>query len=233
MLKKFLVPCFIFAASVAIGCGSSSPSTTGTAGKGGTAGTGGGTAGTGTAGTGTAGTGTAGAGTAGAGTAGAGTAGAGTAGAGTAGAGTAGAGTAGAGTAGAGTAGAAGGHDGGAGAGTAGAGVDAGVDTGGGSTVAASKLLCPAKVTAANNAIPYSAADFCMLYKDVCGTTTFTGMLTDANCIEMYNSYATKHIAGGTGLQNCVSYHLCNANAGGLTTHCPHAAAMGACAPAN
>jgi len=45
MLMKFLVPCFVFAASVAIGCGSSSPSTTGTAGKGGTGGAGGGTAG--------------------------------------------------------------------------------------------------------------------------------------------------------------------------------------------
>jgi hypothetical protein len=52
MLKKLLVPCFIFAASVAIGCSSSTPSTTGTAGKGGTAGAGGGTAGAGTAGAG-------------------------------------------------------------------------------------------------------------------------------------------------------------------------------------
>ena len=47
MLKKFLVPCFAFAASIAIGCGSSSPSKTGTAGNGGA---GGGTAGAGTAG---------------------------------------------------------------------------------------------------------------------------------------------------------------------------------------
>jgi hypothetical protein len=34
------------------------------------------------------------------------------------------------------------------------------------------------------------------------------------------------------GVQNCTSYHLCNANAGGAATHCKHAAATAECTPA-
>jgi hypothetical protein len=229
MLKKLLIPFFVIsvAAVASNGCGSSS-NTSGTAGKGGTAGAGGGTAGAGTAGSGTAGSGTAGAGTAGSGTAGAGTAGSGSAGAA--------AGTDG-GSAGAGTAGADGGS---AGAGTAG--TDGGSDASdsGAPNVAALKLECPTKITAANAATPFTADEFCALYADACGSMTFTGALTSADCVATYNSWATKKIMGSptVGVQNCVSYHVCNAESSATApaTHCPHAAATASpmvCTPAN
>jgi hypothetical protein len=225
MLKKLLIPFFVIsvAAVASNGCGSSStPAKDGGAGAG--------TAGKGTAG--------AGGGTAGAGTAGAGTAGA-TVDAGTAGAGTD-AGTAGAGTD-AGTAGAC------TDAGTAGASTDSGTDSasdatdgGGAPNVAALKLECPTKITAANAATPFTAEDFCALYADACGTMTFTGALTSADCVATYNSWSTKKIMGAptVGVQNCVSYHVCNAESSATApaTHCPHAAATASpvvCTPAN
>src|SRR5204862_7713224 len=60
MLKKLVIPVFIFTVAAIGGCGSDTPSTTGKAGTTGTAGTG--HAGTGSAGTGSAGPGAAGAG---------------------------------------------------------------------------------------------------------------------------------------------------------------------------
>jgi hypothetical protein len=213
MLKKILIPFFVIsvAAVAANGCGSSSSPAkdggagAGTAGKG-TAGAGGGTAGTGTAGAGTD------AGTAGA-TVDAGTAGA---------------------TADAGTAGAT------ADAGTAGATVtDSGTDSttdateGGATTIAALELECPAKVSAANTATPFTAQDFCNLYASVCGTTTFVGALTPADCVATYEGWATKKIAADPthAEQSCVSYHLCNATTMSTTVHCPHAAGETLCAP--
>jgi hypothetical protein len=223
MLKKLLIPFFVIsvAAVASNGCGSSStPAKDGGAGAG--------TAGKGTAG--------AGGGTAGAGTAGAGTAGA-TVDAGTAGAGTAGAGTD-AGTAGAGTD-----------AGTAGATVtDSGTDSssdategGGAPNVAALKLECPTKIAATTSATPFTAEDFCALYADACGAMTFTGALTSADCVATYTAWASKKVSGmaTVGVQNCVSYHVCNAElpaVGSATTHCPHAAASASpvvCTPAN
>ncbi len=233
MLKKLLIPFFVIsvAAVASNGCGSSSGGG-GTAGKAGTAGAGGGTAGAGTAGSGTAGSGTAGSGTAGSGTAGSGTAGSGTAGAaaGTDG-GSAGAGTD-AGTAGAGTD-----------AGTAGAGTDGGSDasdSGGAPNVASLEAVdCPAKRTAMNAATPFSATDFCAnLDENVCGAQTFTDALTADDCVAMYTAWASKKVNGQptVGVQNCTSYHLCNAVTMSAATHCPHAAATVAsatCNPAN
>ncbi|HSZ81048.1 MAG TPA: hypothetical protein VLA14_02140 [Polyangia bacterium] len=225
MLKKLLIPFFVIsvAAVASNGCSSSStPAKDGGAGKG-TAGAGGGTAG---AGGGTAG--------ADAGTAGTAGADAGTAGAAGADAGTAGADAA---TTDAGTA--------GADAATIDAGT-AGVDGAtSGLTLTALEAECvgpTGKVTAANSATPYAPEDFCKVYLAVCGTTTFDGALTETDCVATYTSWATKKVTGmpTVGVQNCTSYHLCNAYNGGIagatTVHCPHAAATASsaiCAPAN
>ena len=234
MLKKLLISCFVFTTAIAVGyggCGGGS-SSTGKAGSGG--GTAGGTAGTtaaGTAGTTAAGTaGTTAAGTAGTTAAGtAGTTAAGTAGTTAAGTAGAGGGTAGAGggTAGAGggTAGA-GGAGGKAGAGGAGGGQGG---AGGANNLNAIKGMCTQKRMDMNAATPFTASDFCALYADVCGAMTFAGVLTPADCETTYTSWATKKIVGSptVGVQNCTSYHLCNANQpGGATGHCPHATAL-------
>ncbi|HVR04125.1 MAG TPA: hypothetical protein VMT47_18455 [Polyangia bacterium] len=221
MLKKLAIPCFLFATSVVIGCSSSSPNGTGTGGKGG--GTAGGAAG-GTAGM-AGGTAGAAGGTAGAAGGAAGAAG-----------GTAGAAGGTAGAAG-GTAGAAGGTAGAAG-GTAGSGSDAGAGSDGGGmdtgarSITVLKAECLTKTSSAATA--FSAADFCALYQNVCGGTIFTGMLTEANCVAMYTGWASKKVNGmpAVAVQSCTTYHLCNANAGGLATHCPHAAAVSMCDPA-
>ncbi len=87
-----------------------------------------------------------------------------------------------------------------------------------------------------NDATPYSPDDFCALYASVCGADTFTGMLTPADCVATYTSWANKKVTGmaTVGVQNCTSYHVCNAEQGGanVTTHCPHAAATAVCVPA-
>ena len=59
----------------------------------------------------------------------------------------------------------------------------------------------------------FTAEEFCEVYMDVCGTTTFTGMLTAADCATTYASWSTKKVMGmaTVGEQNCTSYHVCNA----------------------
>ena len=136
-----------------------------------------------------------------------------------------------------GTAGAAGGTAGAAG-GTAGSGSDAGAGSDGGGmdtgarSITVLKAECLTKTSSAATA--FSAADFCALYQNVCGGTIFTGMLTEANCVAMYTGWASKKVNGmpAVAVQSCTTYHLCNANAGGLATHCPHAAAVSMCDPA-
>jgi hypothetical protein len=236
MLKKLLIPCLLFAAAVAVGCSDSNKtsSNNNTAGSGGShAGSGGSAAGSGGS---TAGSGGSAAGSGGS-TAGSGGSAAGSGGS-TAGSGgsTAGSGGSTAGSGGS-TAGSGGTSDGGAGAGAAGSdGGTAGSD--GGSTINLTSLegMCAAKRSAAESATPYTAAEFCAVYMDVCGSKTFTGMLTAATCQATYDGWATKKVtpAPMEGVQNCVSYHLCNAY--GIpdpTDHCPHAAGMGPCAHAN
>ena len=91
----------------------------------------------------------------------------------------------------------------------------------------------PAKITAMNAATPFSTADFCALYASVCGAENFAGGLTPADCETTYASWASMKISGSTtvGVQNCTSYHLCNANAGMPALHCQHAAAKSMCNP--
>jgi hypothetical protein len=215
MLKQLVIPFFVLSIA-AVGCGSSSSGTPdGSAGHVGTAGT------TGTAGATAGTTGTAGATAGTTGTAGATAGTTGTAGA-----------TAGTtGTAGTGADAAAGtGADAAAGTGVD-AGHDAVIDSGAdtGSSTATAEALCPAKRTATNAAVPYSAADFCAAYLDICSANL--GAITAANCEATYTAFAGKTItAGGTDLQSCVSYHLCNAQTMDKGTHCPHAQGLGACA---
>ncbi|HEY2730893.1 MAG TPA: hypothetical protein VGK52_13210, partial [Polyangia bacterium] len=214
-MNKLLIPSLIFAASVAIGCSSSSstPKDAGGAGSGGgTAGSGGGTAGSAGGTAGSAG------GTAGSAGGTAGSAGS---------------------TAGSdgGTAGADGGSAGADGGGTDATGAAGSGSDGGGAdsaaNIAALKLECPAKITAMNAATPFSAADFCALYANVCGSQNFSGGLTAADCETMYTSWASMKVSGmaTVGVQNCTSYHLCNANLSMPELHCQHAAAKTLCNP--
>jgi hypothetical protein len=87
---------------------------------------------------------------------------------------------------------------------------------------------CPAKRSEAMNAAPFSTADFCVVYADICGQTQFTGNLTAADCQAVYDGWAGKTVAGGTSVQSCVTYHVCNAQFS-APTHCPHAAGLGPC----
>jgi hypothetical protein len=212
MLKKLLIPCFIFAASVAIGsggCGSSS-SSTGTGGKGGSA-----AGSTGSAGAAAGSTGSAGAAAGSTGSAG-----------GTAGASGGTTGTAGSTTDGGGTAGAAAGSDGG---GTAGA--AAGSDGGGADMSTDTAVTLPTCTSTTADSAAMSAMNFCEIFLADCGTT-HAGYGSMAACLTTYG-------ANSATLIKCQSYHVCNANgfaAGSTdrTTHCTHAGTdpgNGVCTP--
>jgi hypothetical protein len=99
------------------------------------------------------------------------------------------------------------------------------------SGVAAIEATCNDKIAAGDGATPYSAADFCQLYASACAGQTFIGMLTPANCVATYESWATMTIDGTNRVQSCVSSHLCNATEGSPEMHCTHAAAQGPCMP--
>jgi hypothetical protein len=99
------------------------------------------------------------------------------------------------------------------------------------SGVAALEAMCDAKIAASDGATPYAVTDFCELYASVCGGQSFTGMLTPANCVATYESWATMTIDGTNGVQNCASSHLCNASEGSPEMHCYHAAGQGPCMP--
>src|SRR5204863_373493 len=83
-------------------------------------------------------------------------------------------------------------------------------------TIAALKLMCPAKMAAANSATPFTAEEFCALFKDVCGGANMNG-ITEGNCVATYTGWATKKVMGmpAVAVQSCTSYHLCNAGGGG------------------
>jgi hypothetical protein len=91
--------------------------------------------------------------------------------------------------------------------------------------------MCPDKMAAGDGATPFSASDFCELYASVCGQQSFTGMLTPANCVTTYESWATMTIDGTDRVQSCASSHLCNAMQNSPEMHCTHAAAEGPCMP--
>ena len=97
--------------------------------------------------------------------------------------------------------------------------------------VAALEAMCDDKIAYGVGATPYSATDFCALYASVCGGQSFTGMLTPANCVATYESWATMTIDGVDRVQSCVSSHLCNSSRGSPEMHCTHAAAQGPCMP--
>jgi hypothetical protein len=219
MLKKLLIPAFVFTVA-AIGCSSSSNTTKdGGAGSTGAAGSTAGT--TGAAGSTAGTTGAAGstAGTTGAAGSTAGTTG--TAGAAGSAAGAGGS-AAGAGGSAAGAGGSTAGHDGGA-AGSAGGttGTDGGAagnngNDGGGVPACTS-------TSATSEAMP--AAKFCTILLADCGAT-HVGYTTQAECEATYTALG---VAKPT-TQKCTSYHLCNAagsTGGDRTTHCGHATAPG------
>jgi hypothetical protein len=224
MLKKLLIPAFVFTVAV-VGCSSSStPSSDGGAGKTGTAGSTAGT--TGSAGS-TAGT----TGTAGATAGTTGTAGATAGTTGTAGATAGTTGTAGSdGGAVAGHDGGTAGSDGGGAAGSDGGGV-AGSD-GGGAAGSDGGTAIPTCTSTTGESAAMSAENFCKIFLATCGTAT-TGYTTTAECMTAYTASVAK-----PNLHMCVSYHLCNAvaNTGTMrTTHCGHASSPGTapCAQTN
>jgi hypothetical protein len=97
--------------------------------------------------------------------------------------------------------------------------------------VAALEAVCNEKIAEGDSATPYSAADFCALYASVCSGQSFTGMLTPANCVATYESWATMTIYGTINVQSCTTSHLCSATQGSPEMHCTHAAAQGPCMP--
>jgi hypothetical protein len=214
MLKKLLIPCFVFAAAVAVGCSSSNDNKTGTAGtSGGAAGT------TGAAGSAAGTTGTAGSAAGTTGTAGSTAGTTGTAGSTAGTTGTAGS------TAGTtGTAGSTAGTTGTAGAGGTGGGT-AGTGGTGGGTDAGTDAALPACTSTTMGSTPMTAATFCKIFLADCGTT-HTGLTTEAECETTYEALATSKPMR----QHCQSYHLCNANgfaagSSDRTAHCSHAGA--------
>ena len=113
----------------------------------------------------------------------------------------------------------------------AGAGACGGAASPSASGVAALEAMCDAKIAAGDGATPYAATDFCELYASLCGGQSFTGMLTPANCVATYESWATMTIDGTDRVQSCASTHLCNAMRGSPEMHCTHAAGEGPCMP--
>ncbi len=101
---------------------------------------------------------------------------------------------------------------------------------------ASEKALCATAAYMNTSAPPFTALQFCTLYREICnndvGATNFP---TEAACEAAYNGYSTDPDAGGSGGPNegpngqkgCRTYHLCNANQISLTIHCPHATGFG------
>jgi len=116
------------------------------------------------------------------------------------------------------------------GAGAGGVGAATGAAGMGNVNVGADEAECLTKRSDGMNAVPYSTADFCAVYEDLCGQTQFTGNLTGAGCQAVYDGREGKTVQGGTSVQSCVTYHLCNAQFS-APAHCPHAAGTGPCAP--
>ncbi len=91
------------------------------------------------------------------------------------------------------------------------------------------KALCATQAYMSTSAPPFTAVEFCTLYREICNTTVgATFFATEAACETAYTGYNTNPDAGGgsegpNGQKGCRTYHLCNANQISLTIHCPHA----------
>jgi hypothetical protein len=98
------------------------------------------------------------------------------------------------------------------------------------------KALCATAAYMNTSAPPFTALQFCTLYREICNNDVgATNFATEAACEAAYNGYNTDPDAGGTGGPNegpngqkgCRTYHLCNAQQISLTVHCPHATGFG------
>jgi len=102
--------------------------------------------------------------------------------------------------------------------------VDVSVDA---DPAAPEKALCQTPMFMANiTTTPFTAAQFCTLYMEICNNVVgATGFANEAACETAYTGYNTTPDAdmSPTGQKGCRSYHLCNANNISLTVHCPHA----------